>query len=764
MQRATSPQMILGSLLFLSTAAALAQSASPEALEEVVVTAQRRQEKLQDVPISMSAITGATLENLGAKNFNDYAGSIPNLAIGTGSGAGGNGNAFGVSSTRAVAIRGVAGNNTTAFYLNDTPVPLSLDPRAVDIDRVEVLRGPQGTLFGASSMGGTVRLVTRDPSSEKFSARVEGEGSYTNKGGGGYSASGTVNLPLMQGNIGLRLNAFSAFDPGLYTRTWGMTQDPRSPSLPYPPGGPPSVGSKSHVGSEQSTGFSASLGITPQAVEGLSITPMIMYQHAQSNGYPLADYDPNNFVQTRQFDLGDSVDDKWLFTGLTAKQEFKYGRLIASGTYFYRRAEDIEDTSDSNALIFWGLNYYVPAPLLNILFTKTYTQEVRFESTFEGPVQLVVGYFHSHSDRRFYEIYDSPGLDQAYQAAHPGDGALGTDLQYTQNTPNTDRQKGWFVDTTIHLTEKLQVSAGVRRAYLDHEGAYTADGPLNGGHSGPPDTWSRHGEHQSAPRFTGKYQFTPDQMLYLSAAKGFRIGGTNSLLPEDLCGGDLAKLGLTNGQGFKSDSLWSYEVGSKNSFAGNRIRTRAALYQINWKNIQQSVYLPCTFSVTANSGEARSKGAEFEMDMAVIDHLTLNLALGYEDMKITKATTESSTIVGQPLTGVPKWSGSITAQYSIPLGERNAFVRGQWEFTGDRKSFINVSPADGGRDLPSYNILNLRGGLTQGPWEAALFVNNVFDKRGVIGDLMPEGAELPDRPRWFVARPRTIGLSIRREF
>ncbi len=133
-----------------------AQTAAPaaEQLEDVVVTAQRRAEKLQDVPISMSAVTGATLENFGDKSFTDYALSIPNLAQSTGAGAGGNGNAFGVSSTRAIAIRGVFGNNTTGFYLNDTPVPMSLDPRVVDIDRIEVLRGPQGTLFGQGSMGG----------------------------------------------------------------------------------------------------------------------------------------------------------------------------------------------------------------------------------------------------------------------------------------------------------------------------------------------------------------------------------------------------------------------------------------------------------------------------------------------------------------------------------------------------------------------------------------------------------------------------------
>ena len=149
--------------------------------------------------------------------------------------------------------------------------------------------------------------------------------------------------------------------------------------------------------------------------------------------------------------------------------------------------------------------------------------------------------------------------------------------------------------------------------------------------------------------------------------------------------------------------------------------------------------------------------------MALIEHLTLNLALGYEDAKITEATVQSRTVVGQPLTGVPKWSGSLTAQYTIPLGERSAFVRGQFDYTSARTSFNNVAPPVG-RPLPSYGVLNLRSGMDQGPWELALYVQNLFDKRGVIGDLIPEGAELKGRPRLFVVRPRTIGLQLRREF
>ena len=749
--------MLMGSLAMTAPVTAPAQNAPVAAgrLEEIVVTAQRREEKLQDVPISMSVISGAMLENTGAKTFNDFAGGIPNLANGTGAGAGGNGNAFGVSSTRAIAIRGVAGNNTTGFYLNDTPMPMSLDPRAVDIDRIEVLRGPQGTLFGAGSMGGTIRLVTSEPSVDSRSGKINAEGSYVDHGGSGYSADGTFNAALVPGSVGLRINAFSAFDPGLYTRTWGGPLDPRSPIIAYPPGGAP-VGQKDHVGAQQSTGVSVALKFTPGGVPGLSISPIYMYQHTNTNGYPLADYTADNFTQTRPLNVPEAVEDTWWFAGVTLKQDASFGRFVASGTYFHRDAYDLEDTTDSHAIIFWGLPYYVPAPLPNTMLTTTWVGEARFESALKGPLQFVAGVFDSLSDRRFQEYYYAPGLDVA------SGGTIGTDLEYTQDTPNTDRNRAAFVDLTYKASEAMQFSAGVRRAYLAHEGAYTATGPLNGGTSGPPDTFAEHSENNTAPRFTAQYKFAPNQMLYASAAKGFRIGGANSKLPP-ICDADLAALGINNGDPFNSDSLWSYEIGAKNSWAGDRLRTRIAAFRIDWSGIQQSVYLPCTFNVVANSGAAESKGFEFEMDMAPLEHLTVNLAAGYQDAKITEATVQSRTVVGQPLTGIPEWTASATAHYTIPLGSRSGFIIGEWEYTGSRTSFNNVAPPEG-RPLDSYSLLNLRGGVDQGPWQLALFVRNVFDERGVIGDLIPEGAELPGRPKLFVVRPRTVGLQLRREF
>lgn len=755
--------------LALSSGLALAQVGAPAAssggIEEVVVTAERRPETLQTVPISMSAITGEALEKLGDKNFFDYATTIPNLAVGMGTGAGGQGNGFGVSSSREIIIRGVAGNNTTGLYLNDTPIPVSMDPRVLDVERIEVLRGPQGTLFGASAMGGTVRIITRDPGLDRTSGKVEAEGFDVDHGGGGYSADGTLNVPLIAGSVGLRVSAYSAFDPGYFTREWGGVQDPRSPSVPYQPGVPVQVGSKS-VGADQQTGLMLSLGIAPSGLPGLTVTPLVIYQRSNSNGYPLADYTPDNLIQIRPLNVPEAVRDTWDFEALTLTYDTGFGRIIASGTHLKRNGFDLEDGTDFGSAIFPGTPYYVAQPLYNNLYIKQSTGEARFESSLHGPVQFVLGVFSSLQERFYHENFDAPGLCAALNDS-PGCNNL-----FTQNSPNADRQRAAFLDVTYNVTNALAFSAGVRRAYLDHEGTL-----VQSGYNGPPaggtfstNSYSNHSENDTAPRFTAKYQLAPDQLLYASAAKGFRIGGVNPIYGPN-CLAALARAGLTNGQGFNSDSLWSYEIGTKNSWFDNRVKSRLSVYKIDWKGIQQttnlSVYDPtgaCTFNETTNSGAAVSKGAELEIDAAPIERLTLNLAVGYEDAKITQVTPGSLTVLGQPINEVPKWNGSATVQYSVPLGERSLFIRSQYRYSASRISFLNVAPLAGGRPLNSYSLVDLRAGVSQGPWEVALFARNLFNASAEIGDLNPEVGELTGRPRWLIATPRTVGLQLRRAF
>lgn len=713
-------------------AADSSSGAESDTVAEVIVSAQRRNESLQVVPISMSAITGESLENLGIKHFDEYATMVPNLSVGTGSGSGGAGTGFGVSTTKTYTIRGVFGDNTTGVYLDDSPVPASMDPRLLDLDHVEVLRGPQGTLFGAGSMGGTVRFVAKEASAVRLSGKLEAEGSYVEHGGGGYCVDGSLNVPLIADNVALRVSFLSAFEPGLFTRTRGGQLDPRSPILPYPPGGAPE-GAKDHVGAEQDTGVMASLRITPEGLPGLTITPLMIYQHSITNGYPLADYAPDDFVQTRPLNVPEAVGDAWNFASLTLKQATSFGNFVVLGSHFYRNGYDLEDTTDANAVVFWGLPYYVPAPIIDHLYFHDWNGEARFESAIPGPVQFVAGVYWSQENRLYYQYYNEPGFNVATG------GVYGTDLTYLQSTPNADRQRAAYVDATWNVTDALKLSAGVRVAHLKHDGTYTASGPLNGGTS---LNYAAHEENDTAPRYTGQWEFAHDQLLYASAAKGFRIGGTNAYVPPQ-CGAALEQLGIANGHEFASDSLWSYELGLKDSWLDGRVKTRVAVYDIEWKNTQRVVVLPCEWSIVANVGASESTGFELEVDAVPFEHLNVSVTTGYEDARVVQGSQESNTVSGEPLQNVPQWTGALTAQYTVPLGgNRSAFAMGQYTYTDNRTSYNN-SPA--GLLLPAYGEANFRLGLNQGPWQAALFVRNAFNTLGVVGDLLPDGAQLGSR-------------------
>ncbi len=734
----------------LRAADATPDSDSTNGLQEIIVTAERRSESLQVVPISISAISGVALDNLGITNLGQYERMIPNLSVGAGAGSGGAGDGFAVSTAKTITIRGVYGDNTTGVYLNDMPVPMSLDPRLLDVQRVEVLRGPQGTLFGAGSMGGTVRFVVNEPSADKTSGKVDAEGSYVDHGGGGYSVHGTLNLPLIPDNLALRASALSAFDPGLYTRVWGGTPDPSPLTLPYPPGGVP-AGQKDHVGDEQDTGVMVSLGITPQALPGLTVTPMYIYQRSSSNGYPLADYTPNDFVQNRPLDVPEASGDYWSFRSLTVKQDAGFGKFILLGSYFTRDGYDLEDGTDSFSFFVPGLQNYVPAPIINDLYYRTSTGEARFESTFKGPVQLVAGVFTTLDKRFFHQYWDAPGANAATG------GALGTDLVFLQNTPEADRQRAAYLNVNYQVTKAFQVSAGLRMAYLWHYETYVASGPINGGVS---DNYADHHENQRAPRYTAEYQIAPEQMVYASAAKGYRIGGVNPYVPP-LCGPALASLGIPNGHEFDSDSLWSYELGLKDSWLDGRVKSRVAVYDIEWKNTQHTIVLPCEWTIVANSGASRSQGVEVEVDALPLEHLNVNFSTGYEDARVTDGSSASETSAGEPLQNVPRWTAAGTVQYSIPLGERSAFVMAQYTYTGSRTSYNNTPT---GLYLPSYGIANLRAGVNQGPWQVALFARNLFNKLGEISDVLPDTTNLPGRDRFFVTRPLTVGIQAHREF
>jgi len=739
----------------LASNAAHAQTSDTSAgqLQEVVVTAERRAENIQQVPISVTAISGNTLTAFNMTTFEDYAHMVPNLSFGTG-------NTFGITNGREITIRGISGTNTTSYYINDTPLPISIDPRAINLDRIEVLRGPQGTLFGSSAMGGTVRLITRQPDLSHSSGSAEAQIYDINQGGLGYLISAAYNLPLVNDQLALNISGYSTYSPGVFTGVYGVptvAQGLNGAGQPWPTLTVPPSQQRydiSHLGNDVEAGATLSLTYRPAGLEALTITPMVMHQDQSNNGFPLADYTPDNLSQVRPLDNREGSVDVWTLANLTIKYAASFGSFIESASYFNRYTRDTEDGTELISIGGYGgppvptcvAGVYCASPSPNWVDSNQFTNELRYESSFKGPFQFVAGVYYN----RLRQMIIS-------EQVLPYDG-FGNPA-FTENIPRTNEETAGFVSGTLTLG-KVELSAGVRQSHLQFSNIYIADGWINGGPSNSPVSSN---QHATTPRYTAKYKFDESNMLYASAAKGYRIGGANSQLP-DICPPPYSE-GSTP---FGSDNLWSYEVGTKNGWADGKVNTRLALYRIDWNQMQQSILLACSFHVTENVGTAVSKGGEFELDGSPLSGLYLHLGVGYTDAAITESPPGAPLPVGSPLNGVPRWTGSVLGDYSWPTSFGTAFVRAQYSYTGSSVSYNNpVSVVDAtvaARPRDSYSLVNLFVGGRVNTLEASVYVKNLADKRGNLGDEQSEISELPGRPRWLITQPRTIGIDVKKEF
>ena len=747
--------LLLGGLHARAALAADASTEEGSALSEIVVTAERRAENIQEVPLSVTAISGTILNEFDEVHFDDYAHMVPNLSFGTG-------NTFGITNGREITIRGISGFNTTSYYINDTPLPISIDPRAIDLDHIEVLRGPQGTLFGSSAMGGTVRLITRQPDLTRAFGSADAQVYDIHEGGIGYLLSASYNLPILDNQMALSLSGYSTYSPGVFTGQYGLALPPvgPGPNGPWPvltvPASQP-VQSVSHLGNDVEQGETISLTYRPAALDALTITPMVMHQDQSNNGFPLADYSTSNLIQVRPLNIREGDTDIWTFANLTAKYAAPFGAFIESATYFHRYSRDTEDGSELISIGGYGgppvptcvAGVYCASPSPNWVNSNQFTDELRFESGFPGPFQIVAGGYFTKL-RQFIISAEVLPYD-----------ALGNPA-FTENIPRVNEESAAFLSGTYDITDKIKLSAGVRQSHLEYSNAYIANGWINGG---PSDSPVSSNQHATTPRFTAKYKFNDANMIYANAAKGYRIGGANSQLPS----GTGCPSEYTGGSTpFGSDDLWSYEVGSKNSFLDGRFNSRLAAYRINWNQIQQSILLACSFHVTENVGSAVSRGGELELDGTPFAGLYINMGVGFEDAAITSAPPGSPLPVGSALNGVPRWTGSLLGDYSFPTFFGKGFVRGQYSFTGRSVSDNNpvsvINSALAQRERGSYSLANLFLGGKLETWEASLFIKNLADVRGNLGDEQSEISELPGRPRWMITEPRTIGIDIKKQF
>jgi iron complex outermembrane receptor protein len=743
-----------------TSAAAAGQSASPSApatlpassiAGDIVVTAQRRAESIQTTPVAVTAFSAETIANYGIHDFADYAKSVPGLSYGTGGSASTATQAYGVSSTRQVTIRGVAGVNTTSLYVDDTPIPAAVDVRVLDLDRIEVLRGPQGTLFGAASMGGTIKLVTKQPDMENSSGSITVQGTQTDHAGAGYDVGATLNIPLVKDSLSLRVSGFANSDPGYFTKYYGV---PVAPGVNFLPG-EQVIGQQDHVGGSHSYGGIATLSWQPASLERLKLSASAIYQQEKTDGYPVAIGDPHSYAQPQPINQPEYSNSNFQFYSLTGHYQLDFGTIISSTSFFLRHANEDQDATAYSAYfspsVFGVTSPYLPSSATVALEQKIFTEEVRFESSFHSKFQIVAGAFYQRTRDGYNYLLSANGFDANNNAVA---------VFYANNAPSIQTNVAGFADLTFNVTSKFHLSAGVRVASQRNK--------LNDflASYGSPNSDVITHQHDSpvTPRFLAEYRFDSSNIVYASASKGFRPGGTNSLIVPS-CEPEQFGFKSDDPNPFKSDSLWSYEVGVKNAFLDHKVITRAAGYHIDWSNLQQSVSIPtCALTGTLNVGKTKIDGAEFEITVLPLPGFSINGAMGYTDARITKAGLAGSgnvigAAVGQPLNGVPKWTGSVRAEYDWRLRNLNMFLRGQYSYTGASVSYVN-----GFTPRARYQLVDLRTGFNLDVWTFSIFANNIFDVKPNLGDIAQLSGQLPGLPQYLIGQPRTIGLELRRTF
>ena len=723
----------LALVFFGGVQGAVAQEETESGLvEEIIVTATKRQTAIQDVPISMAAFTAEDLIEMGAVEFADYATAVPNLSFGF--------SGEGRQTSRQFQVRGIFGASTSALYINDTPVPITMDPRVLDVERVEVLRGPQGSLFGSRSMGGLVRLVTKKPDPDQADGSLHTRVGTVKGGGEDYLVDGSFNVPLGDGKAALRGSAYYVADAGFIDRL----VDPDNSIVG---GGDPSGDeyTSKEINQDETTGFQLSLGI--QAADNVYINPAIIYQKFDSDGPAFVDNEIDNFVKVRQHNLDEEGEDEYYLLSLDLEIGLDSGSILSSTTFFNRETEDLED--GTQAIAFLGLST-VPVRTIEAGDEDRITQEVRFVSDLSGPFQLVAGAFYQNVDREGGfppESFVEPGT--AMDLFFGFGGRSFFSLEFLSES----EEIGVFGEASYDISDELKLIAGGRWFDIDIESSRRDGGALfdlygTGEIAGAELSLSENGFN---PRVGLQWFPNEDVNFYANAAKGYRPGGINSAATA------CEILGVTNvPSSYKSDDLWSFELGAKTTLADNRVMLNVAAFYMDWNDFRSpTINCGLGFGASENTGEAESKGFELDLVLMPADGLSISAGIGYTDAEITDAGAATSIAKGDPLPNVPEWTGVVAINHDFALTSGiDAFWRADFRV-------IDSSISRSGLHRPSYELLNLRGGVRLNRLEAAVYLDNVTNEHANLADPneLSDGLDL-----LAVNRPFTAGVDLRFRF
>jgi iron complex outermembrane receptor protein len=709
-------------------------------LSEVVVTASRMgSESLQDIPMSISALDPSDLTSQGLSGMNDFLRSVPGVALNVESAGVNRVNMRGMVS-RDLNITDLQDRSMVAIYLDEIPIGLNMsnpDLSVLDMERIEVIRGPQGTLYGAGSMSGTVRYITRKPDPGAFSGTADSFVSSSEDGGTNWGVKGSVNLPLAD-NAALRLGAYRQEDDGFVDRA-----DANGTTV------------ETDANSQQTTQANAALRWTP--TDALTTDLSFTYQKFESDGSNgiFRELDDRAFSG-----VPTGFDDDLKIYNLTLNYDAGAVDVISSTSYVDRDFT-ISSSFDFISLFLFGVQI---APSFESSDIQNFTQEIRVVSKPNGPFQWQLGAFYGDDERHYVQDSFIEGLDALIGIPSQDLFAPNPDEVYYGSIPIEDKQWALFGEATYELSERWSLTAGLR--YFDFEG--TAD-YFQGGIAGVDANLQpvAHVATEEAdgfnPKFLARFQVNDDVMVFAEAAKGFRYGGVNYPVPLSFCGEDLAADGLTEAPlTFGPDEAWSYSIGEKGAFFDRRMTLNATAFLIQWTDAQTTHPLNCGYPFTENGGDIDSRGFELETYFEMTDGLVLGFNATYTDAESDGGIPTIGARDGDSVPYFPEWMATVSADYVRTVGAGELRITADYSYRDEMGTEFN--PEDPNyRAIPSSDVVNASINYRVGSWEVGLFGTNLTDDDQISYVGAPT---LPSQPgdQLYLGRPRTFGLRIQLDF
>jgi len=705
--------------------AADAAAAAP-VVQELVVTAEKREENLRDVPQSVTAISGDTLDVQRAVSFQDYVNRVPGMAL-IASQPGSNRlvlrgiNAGGVSATIGTYVDETPYGSVTGLANGAIHAP---DFDTFDMKRIEILRGPQGTLYGASSLGGLLKFVTNPPDPSAFSGHVEGEVDSTKSAPTGGAVKGVVNLPLGD-RAALRVG-------GYYDNQPGFIDDP--------------LRHASNVNGATYSGVR--IGFLVRPIDKLTVRLSAVGQDIDGKGTNTEDVNRftlspvgGDLTQSRTFSSPNKIEYR-IYNG-TVDYDLGPADLVSATSYGTLHQNTNGDaTAQLGALLSSIFKQPLGVGVLQFLDQKKFTQEVRLASPAQKFEWLVGGFF-TREQNVLNQNLSGLSIPNAPQVA-PGFGGLQTVILASSYI-----EYAAFANVDYHFTDRFDVSLGGRYSRNHQHDNQLNGGPLAGGTS---LVSGKSSEGVFTFAVAPKYKLSEDATLYARISKGYRPGGPNALNP-------LVPAAVP--RTFQSDTIVNYEVGIKGD-VGPAVTYELTAFYINWDHIQLLANVN-GFGVNTNGGSADSKGLEGAVTWAVTHELNLSATGAYTEAHLTSGT--GSLLGGQDGDRLPYSSpvtGSLNADYHRPLaGDMDLFLGASVGFIGRRRSDFN--PTIGQTSVPAYTTVDLRGGVTIREYRIEAFVKNLTDERGILS-LAGFGSTPNGALQAGLVRPRTVGVALSASF